>query len=330
MAKLNNYKGSLYVGSGFRPIKSANPFPLMEAHDIVVDEDGTRLDEKLSNMAGGGGGGGSNIALDTTLTLVGKAAEAYATGEAIGKVGKKVDDIDEVINDMASGGTGYVKYIQTFEGDRIVKLFIGTEQEYEYLTSEEKEDLLAIITDSVIVEEEGKDEEDESNSKITIKECNYFSGTKITSIQDSFYFGKMPTGKTVQDIISVGMFAELVITSQDGSLLRTGGLHLSASKVQYEIPVSGVSESTNFYLNTISDAIRMDDPNAFEPDYLDDTLFNVRLTMEVFVEGDGIYIKFPSNSYFVVNENGVTRDSLDKKTLGVGSFDLYSVLLVFA
>lgn len=61
MAKLSIFKGSLKVGSGFTPL---GRFPLMEAHDIVVDESGTRLDEKLDNM-GGGGGGSVSITYDS-------------------------------------------------------------------------------------------------------------------------------------------------------------------------------------------------------------------------------------------------------------------------
>ena len=55
MAKLNNYKGSIELLSGLRP-KNNKDFPLMQAHDIQVDENGTRLDEVLENIAVGGAG----------------------------------------------------------------------------------------------------------------------------------------------------------------------------------------------------------------------------------------------------------------------------------
>lgn len=45
MATLDNYNGSVKVLSGLTPV---GDYPLMEAHDIVVDEDGTRLDERFS------------------------------------------------------------------------------------------------------------------------------------------------------------------------------------------------------------------------------------------------------------------------------------------
>ena len=44
---------SIEVISTLKP-KNNGDFPLMEAHDIVVDESGTRLDEKLKSMNVGG------------------------------------------------------------------------------------------------------------------------------------------------------------------------------------------------------------------------------------------------------------------------------------
>lgn len=48
MAKLNNYNGSIELPSGLKP-KGENDYPLLDAHSIVVDEKGTRLDETLAN-----------------------------------------------------------------------------------------------------------------------------------------------------------------------------------------------------------------------------------------------------------------------------------------
>lgn len=63
MAKLSNYKGSVDLISGLRPQNNGD-FPLMQAHDIVVDESGTRLDEKLKNIGtSGSGGSGSSVAI---------------------------------------------------------------------------------------------------------------------------------------------------------------------------------------------------------------------------------------------------------------------------
>lgn len=53
MARLKNYTGSITLISGLKP-RNNGDFPLMEAHDIVVDEDGTRLDEKLANIGSDG------------------------------------------------------------------------------------------------------------------------------------------------------------------------------------------------------------------------------------------------------------------------------------
>ena len=43
MAKLNNYTGSVELPSGLTA-RNKQDFPLMEAHSVVVDENGTRLD----------------------------------------------------------------------------------------------------------------------------------------------------------------------------------------------------------------------------------------------------------------------------------------------
>ena len=60
MSKLNNYIGSVDLISGLRP-KNNRDFPLMEAHDIVVDEEGTRLDEKLEALSNGESGEVANV-----------------------------------------------------------------------------------------------------------------------------------------------------------------------------------------------------------------------------------------------------------------------------
>lgn len=49
MDRLDSYKGTIEVNSGFKP-KNDNEFPLMEAHDIVVGEDDERLDDRLNNI----------------------------------------------------------------------------------------------------------------------------------------------------------------------------------------------------------------------------------------------------------------------------------------
>lgn len=64
MAKLENYNGSIDLISGLRP-KNDGDFPLMQAHDIVVDENGTRLDEKLESLSSAISTAGSAIIVTT-------------------------------------------------------------------------------------------------------------------------------------------------------------------------------------------------------------------------------------------------------------------------
>lgn len=47
-----DFKYSIDMASGLRP-KGGRDFPLLKAHDIQVDEDGTRLDEKLALIKSG-------------------------------------------------------------------------------------------------------------------------------------------------------------------------------------------------------------------------------------------------------------------------------------
>ena len=53
MSTIPNYKGGIKLSGGLAP-KGDGTFPLMEAHDIVVDESGKRLDEKLGELDEGG------------------------------------------------------------------------------------------------------------------------------------------------------------------------------------------------------------------------------------------------------------------------------------
>lgn len=46
MAKNESYNGTIDLISGIRP-KNGGSFPLMDAHDVQTQEDGTRLDAEL-------------------------------------------------------------------------------------------------------------------------------------------------------------------------------------------------------------------------------------------------------------------------------------------
>lgn len=82
MGLLKIFKGGIKLPAGLQP---KGNFPLMEAHDIVVDEDGTRLDEKLKDVA--------KVELDETLSKKGKAADAKAVGDAVGNIHSVLEKI---------------------------------------------------------------------------------------------------------------------------------------------------------------------------------------------------------------------------------------------
>ena len=74
MAKLNSYTGCVDVIDGLRPI-NGNSFPIVQAHDVQVYEDGTRLDEVLENIGAGGGGGTNILTFDSVEDLPDDAPE---------------------------------------------------------------------------------------------------------------------------------------------------------------------------------------------------------------------------------------------------------------
>lgn len=82
MARWKDFVGSIFIGSGLKP---KGDYPLMDAHDIVT-EDGTRLDEKLKDVA--------KVELDETLAQRGKAADAKAVGD---KIAKTLGDIHSIL-----------------------------------------------------------------------------------------------------------------------------------------------------------------------------------------------------------------------------------------
>lgn len=88
MGLLKIFKGGIKLPAGLQP---KGDFPLMEAHDIVVDEDGTRLDEKLKTVGNG------SVVLDKTLSQEGQAADAKAVGDRINQTVGNINDILETI-----------------------------------------------------------------------------------------------------------------------------------------------------------------------------------------------------------------------------------------
>jgi hypothetical protein len=72
MAKLNNYEGYTEVGAGLTRYGTTD-FPLAEAHDIMVAEDDTRLDEKLAEYD------------ETVAQLKGISSKTYITATITGE-----------------------------------------------------------------------------------------------------------------------------------------------------------------------------------------------------------------------------------------------------
>ena len=98
MATLDNYKGSLKVSAGLTPM---GDFPVAEAHDILVDAQGTRLDTKLTELANGiGTGGGSGSSSGSGSGSTGDFATTGYVDEKItaliGGAGENLDTLKEL------------------------------------------------------------------------------------------------------------------------------------------------------------------------------------------------------------------------------------------
>ena len=73
-------KNAVKIGS---PLKPMGEFPLIDAHDVIVEYDEatgkeTRLTDKLESLG--------KVELDTTLSVEGKAADAKAVGDILGDI----------------------------------------------------------------------------------------------------------------------------------------------------------------------------------------------------------------------------------------------------
>lgn len=85
MAKLNNYKGSIEVISGLKP-KNNGDFALLQAHDVLVDEEGTRLDEKIEELSSA-----SNVVANSNDTPTAEINNLKIDGITYEIIGEKGD-----------------------------------------------------------------------------------------------------------------------------------------------------------------------------------------------------------------------------------------------
>jgi hypothetical protein len=201
----DGFIGSIYFASGILPWE--DDFPLVDAYDVAV-EGGKRLSDVLKDIETGGGNaggnaGGSNVNVDASLSIPGDAADAA-------EVGRRLDAIDKAVIEDTTDGSGYVRNIQTFDGDRIVRLFIGTEKKYETLLPEEKDDLLAIITDNVENEEQVPEEKEQKVFSVAYEQ-EIVKGSRII-------FGMLPEGKTIDDIMGISL--EMYFSNKNNATLK--------------------------------------------------------------------------------------------------------------
>jgi hypothetical protein len=96
MAKLNSFKASVPLHGGICG-SGKRDYPLVQAHDVQVDEDGTRLDEKLEMLRSGGA-----TIYEGTVT-----ANDTGNGNILGNLGKALSLTQGAAYKVTFNGTEY-------------------------------------------------------------------------------------------------------------------------------------------------------------------------------------------------------------------------------
>lgn len=104
MAKLENYRGSLEISAGLKPM---GDFPVAEAHDILVDEDGKRLDEKLESV----------IPITRKINNKSLSEDINLSASDVGAISAEIETKNYKIN-----SDGYIELLKQATGSLIIGL----------------------------------------------------------------------------------------------------------------------------------------------------------------------------------------------------------------
>lgn len=219
--------------------------------------------------------------------------------------------------------TGFIQTIKTINGLSL-RFFVGAQYEYDALSDEEKKNLYAIITNDAtqagILE---AIETLEENYEKLVEGLS--SGTFIIPSEQRLYncafddetisrgtlleIGKLPSGKTVDDIVGVGLEVGLTTETYDNAL------RFSAGKTRQSVfnPMNGMQEIPfNLTNSLISSA----------------THFGITNMDVAICSKDGkLYIYFENGSYSWFN---ITDGSCNNENLNSGKFILFNVCYWFA
>ena len=99
------YNGSIELISGIKP-KNNGDFPLVNARDIQVDDEGTRLDEKLTQLEDNGGGGSEGGGTGISLPIMSSDVEVDEEGKTLDI---KLEEIDATATDQGTRITALEK-----------------------------------------------------------------------------------------------------------------------------------------------------------------------------------------------------------------------------
>lgn len=92
--KLANYKGSIEIAAGLRP-KNNGEFPLMEAHDVVVDNNDTRLDDFLIKTSTDATDA-KELANKTATTINNINTQVTDVTKTVTEVNARVENLDDI------------------------------------------------------------------------------------------------------------------------------------------------------------------------------------------------------------------------------------------
>lgn len=145
MAKLENFNGSIELISGIIQ-KNNQDFALMEAHSVVVDEEGTRLDEKILELEQIG------ITDEDKLSIineaVSKATEEVLTNDTItsltdtvfGETGLQgqIQDLTERVDEVEYNDSTYLYQLAQDDYDASIVYLYRAEKDAEVIPPEEE------------------------------------------------------------------------------------------------------------------------------------------------------------------------------------------------
>ena len=232
--------------------------------------------------------------------------------------------------------TGFIQTIKTINGLPL-RFFVGAQYEFEALSAEDKKDLFAIITNDTTFDgitesieqlrEEIKDlaEELKTNytelsgrlSDISDKKvfCSSINNQYSTIIEPSadFKFEKLPDGKSLDDIVGVGVDVKNLYKGEEG-FLKFSGCKIEAAKYN---ETTG-KEEVAFYLTAAISSNKNTMRGAFAKLilYVDEERF--------------VHVIFKSCSYWQKPFNQATNEYENSINTTNGGFGLGSIVYWFA